>query len=300
MILIGSYPMINIHGISLGRKPHDIDVVCSKEELAVFYENELKESKSHDGKFHSFIDDETFEIDTTENLSNKLLIEMSKDMKKHTLNGVEYFVPEISTLIAIKESHIRFPVNFMKNIKDWIVLHKLKELYPYTEDDKKLLELRYNEAKQRNLDKIKRINLNKPNDAFFNPAQELREFEHDDLHRIVAFYDKPIFEMVKDDMSKAAISREMFENLPVEKQLRMIIEECMVIGYERFGEQSKRYMTVYQMGFAFFSTNLCKGWFQDFLFDNFDKLYKLFGDNDYDFVDKINQEKTKLIKLKGS
>lgn len=294
-ILIGSYPLVNYHNIKMPRRVDDIDIVINSVDLQSL-DLPLRKTKI-EGKYLSSLSNKTLDIDATNSPSNIQLFNMTKDMKTTVINDIEFFVPNISTLIAIKESHVRFPVNHFKNIRDWQELHKLKSKYPYTKEDKKLLEIRRNEAYERNESLIKRINLNKPNKEFFKPAQNLRKFDHDELHRVVAFNDKPVFEMVKKDLSKAAVDREMFESLPKKMQLQMAIEESMVIGYERFSDKSKNYHSVYGMGFAFFSTTLCKGWFQDFIFDNFDKLCQLQDEFDIDFVSLIKSKENEIERV---
>lgn len=292
IILIGSYPIINFYEFDLGRSPQDIDVVMMKSDFAqlrdTYPDFNAVDSKINPGKFKIAIPSIglRMEADVTESESSTYLQgivdETNPQMDVH---GIKMTVPPFIYLCAIKRSHVMFPVNAKKNLADWYKLHSFFNLTDYWNHagPMKLYELRHVEALERNKARLARINLNKPNEVFFKPAQNLREFDHDALHRIVAYHDKPLFESCKHDMTKAKIDRDLFETLPFIDQIRMVKEECMVIGYERFYKEGRSYQDVYNDGFCKFVTELCKGWFQEFALENIDQTYHA----DYDFVKAI-------------
>ncbi len=217
--------------------------------------------------------------------SNKLLFDMKPDFT-YNIHGVEIRVPRISTLAAIKQSHLRSDVNCFKSFHDWKFYSMVLKAHPYTEEDLHFLEVRTKETNERLAQTQKRINLNVKNDAFFAKSQAMRKIAHDDVHRIVAFNDIPVFEMVKRDLSKAKIDKDLFDTLPEKTKRQMVLEESFVIGYERFSHNVSNPYRVYERGLAYFATTLCKGWFQDYIFDNID--YFLEYKPEFDFVRKVN------------
>lgn len=300
IIIIGSTPIIKYYNFALGREPHDIDVVMLKSDLETLKANYpdiiTAESTVNPGKFLINIPSISIqmEADVTESESSIYLHQCMMGREDFTMNisGIKMAVPEFEHLVAIKASHVMFPVNADKNLHDWFLL---QPHYNPTTTHHILYDMRHTEALERNKKRLARINLNKPNEAFFKPAQNLREFDHDALHRIVAYHEQPLFEKCKHDMSKAKIDRDLFEKLDFIDQVRMVREESMVIGYERYYRPGMSYREVYRKGFTKFVTELCKGWFQRFAIENISDTYEV----DFDFVAQIEaMRRNKQIALK--
>jgi hypothetical protein len=192
------------------------------------------------------------------------------------INNVNFDVkvPTPEVLYWIKRSHIYWNVHWQKNIAD---LHVLKE---YCERD----ELNYwekiytarlaeNEAKFGPRFTAK---LNQDNDKFFAKSEKSlnRQFEHDDLHEIVKYYERPLYEMFKEDKSKALMNFAMFYNADHQKKLRCVREEAMVIALERYiipGNMTDP-VTAYQQALRRICTNLTSGWFREFAIDHWNEI----------------------------
>lgn len=114
----------------------------------------------------------------------------------------------------------------------------------------------------------KRVNMSKPMTEFFKDAVH-REFNHEELHWLVAFYDRPMHEVLRPDHGTAWCSEEKFNALTHDDQARCALEEIMVVAIERFNLRaadapSTKRAAVSQ---AFFKlvTSMTTGWFARFL-----------------------------------
>jgi tetratricopeptide (TPR) repeat protein len=176
-------------------------------------------------------------------------------------------------LYLTKRAHINVPVNFEKNLSDLLTLKR--HATPFTTQELQYYRTRKAECWRRFKQDSSRFTLSVSNEEFFALSNHIREYEHDDLHRAVAFTKgKPLFERCKRDLNSAKIDRDLFETLPVEDQLRLPQEEFFVIGIERFymKDRSLPKRAVYSKGLIKTTRDLFTGWFQDFCLDNIDKL----------------------------
>lgn len=196
------------------------------------------------------------------------------------------FVPDVEYLYMTKRSHVYWPVHWQKTMTD--VTHLKKYAKNITQDhiDFYDLRLKENEAK---FGKRFKANLNQTNEQFFAKSERAvkRQFEHDDLHEIVKYYDQPIYKALKVDITSALIDKEMFMNVDREVQLNAVREEAMVIALERIiipGRDTDS-VKAYQYAIMRICTNLTSGWFREFALDNWNEL----KDPDVDYVGLFKQ-----------
>jgi hypothetical protein len=125
----------------------------------------------------------------------------------------------------------------------------------------------------------KRVNMNKPMTEFFKDAV-VREYDHEYLHELVAFYDRPLHERLRTDKSTAWCDRELFENLSAEDQLKTALEEMMATAIERsslkHGCKKSEVLTAMSRAHFQLCTSMTTGWFARFLILN---RYKLLSEN---------------------
>lgn len=140
----------------------------------------------------------------------------------------------------------------------------------------------------------KRVNMAKTMDTFFKDAV-VREYDHEWLHELVAFYDRPMHEVLRPDHGTAWCSEERFNALTRDDQARTALEEIMAVAIERSrltlaDPTSKRRMAVSR---AFFQlvTSMTTGWFARYLILNRDNL--LFERKD-EWLPRINNALTSL------
>ncbi len=184
--------------------------------------------------------------------------------KLQSING--YVVP--SHLMTIKLAHLNYDINWDKHMHDFLLLQRHKvtpdyELLPLLQKD----FADYHGSK--------RVNLNKPLDQFFT-STVTRRYNHDELHELLAHYNRPLHERIRPDLSKAYCSRDLFFALGYNDQCLCALEEAYVITYERF--LSRSYMPFKHAKAAALKlmiTNLTSGWFNQFLIENFFTLLSI-------------------------
>ncbi len=135
----------------------------------------------------------------------------------------------------------------------------------------------------------KRVNLNQPLSEFFNDAVK-REYDHEYLHELVAFYNRPLHERLRPDLKTAWCSQELFDQLSFEDQCKTALEEMMATAIERgrltYG--CKRSQIMIEMSKAHFRlcTSMTKGWFARFLILN---RHTLLSENKEKWIPQMNR-----------
>lgn len=239
------------------RKPDDWDVVSDKFSSA--------------GKKNNY---EVFDIER--NPAMKLLGDHIVDVR--LVEGEFMMIPSLSALYTVKASHAAWDIKWNKTMWDIsffqrIGLEVIDELY----------EALYNGwAKIR---AAKPVNLNKKNEEFFTKTVD-RKYDHDDLHRATCYYDRPIYERCKRDLSMARIERDLFEALSPTDQVRMAQEEAFAIALERFVIPcSFSPAKSYHLALKKLVTSLSKGWFTKFVITHWNDVKKL----EYDYVGEFKR-----------
>lgn len=122
--------------------------------------------------------------------------------------------------------------------------------------------------------------LNKSNMEFFDdPVNKV--YDHDFLHELYAYEDRPMFEKLKrpEQFDLAWCAKDLWDELTLEQQLQCVAEETYVIATERFmvpnnwDFATKR---AYYHSLKKVCTTLTSGWFRDFAIDNFPQVYSLY------------------------
>lgn len=183
-------------------------------------------------------------------------------------------------LFTLKMSHIYYDIWWDKTIFD-IIWYKGRGF----EVDEELLKILGKDWEKKY--GPKQINTNMSNEDFFMDNVK-REYVHDDIHKAVAFYDEPLYRKVKKDLSKAALSKELFDNLDFKDKIKLCLEEINVVSLERFlipkkfrmHPKTARYMACKQL-----ITSMSKGWFPRFIVDNFRELF--IDNNDNTYIEKF-------------
>lgn len=195
-------------------------------------------------------------------------------------------------LYTLKVSHSFFDVHWGKTLRDIVFLQSKG----YNACDEEMFVSFYAEWELKH--GKKRAFLAEKNEDFFKTNVK-RKYVHDSIHEAVALYDRPMFERVKDDLSKAFVSKKRFMELLEDDKDKLCLEEIHVIALERFliprnfqmNPKSARLEAA-----KILITSATKGWFPKYLVENFRRLHEL--NNDNSFVDKFKEkEKQGLIKL---
>jgi hypothetical protein len=204
---------------------------------------------------------------------------MFNDQKIHVVNMIG--------LTIIKRSHLWRDLSFDKHITHYhkhLVQHRSK----FTIQDEQVLQERVKLTKQ----EFPQGNpkLNQTVDEFFDDAVT-KKYNHDYLHEILAFYDKPLYTKLQHDDSSAWCEKSLWDNLSHEDKLKCISEETYVIATERFMiPKAWNYPAklAYIKSLNKVSTTLCSGWFRDYAIDHYSEIMNLFN------IEKFNNTKNTL------
>lgn len=120
------------------------------------------------------------------------------------------------------------------------------------------------------------LSLKKSKEYFFNDYVKYK-YDHDYLHELVSYPNKPIYTYCLQDGEDVLISKEKFDQLQFDDQIRMFREEITVIACERWLLQDGNRLSWFQ---AYMESvkktiiNLTKNWANDFIILNLDKFVK--------------------------
>ena len=278
MIVIGSYALA-LHGHRDLESVKDLDLVGVEEDIERFRETNAdiieKERQIH-GHRHAFILKEgqpvdKVEIDTEQAPSDKLLPDLCPETV--SLFGMEIALPPVEVLYLTKRAHANVPVHYDKTIAHVLEIKPL--VGSFSEAQLAFGAARKQECTERYALNRQRFSLSIRNEDFFDNSDHIRFYVHDDLHEVVAHHeDGPLYKKCKHDLSLAKIDTDLFEALSHDDQLRMVQEEFMVIGLERYFMQDRSLAApeVYSRGMHKTIRDLFVGYFQDFCIDHVDEL----------------------------
>lgn len=229
------------------RRPQDLDLICTLEEKDQIIKqlNPKKVISRRPGK-------------TILKLHNKTMVELDSDPSSlafleanlHTkpvenLPGGLKIPPAMSLILfLIKKSHIDYAINWKKNIHDyqWMLTNR-ETLFPLDaanlpEPAYDLSQVMWDAYKLRRKEIASRrskpkVNLLEPNEKFFTQYSIHRDFDHDDVHQAVMYYDEPMYRKLKDDQALAWCDWEKFQTLSHTDKIRTVREEAYVIALER-------------------------------------------------------------------
>ena len=232
-IIIGSYAIS--HWFSdYKRAPNDVDYVV-KGKQTVFIDELLKRQETHSGTYWDY------------------LLDNNKDL----------WFADPNMLYSIKVSHLAWDINFDKHMKDVIFLKsKGCKLIP------DFYEILYKAWEEKHGSKS-HIKLSVPNDKFFN-KNVTRKMDHDKLHELVAFYDRPLHEQIRKDLNNPLPSKSKWDNLSYDDKIKCSLEEIYVIYLERFSNYPINHGIVKALKHLI--TSMTKGYFNLFLIENFEEL----------------------------
>lgn len=205
---------------------------------------------------------------TVHKLLDALDYKLSSGTRKRSKNSVAVL------MLTLKLSHMHYD---LKNCTWHKHLHDINHLFNlgYEPDEEYLLLLK-NEWTKFYKSKEK-INLNKkPEDFFVADCNQ----SHDELHLHFMFGSEPIYKKMLRDGSEVAVDFNKFTNLTEQEKLYSVIEESMVIAYERNLSLLN--------GFKHLYTKLSKGWWNDYITLNFKEVIK--GIEEYSHIFKLKSK----------
>lgn len=235
-----------------------------------------------------------------------LLSDKSKSLKMYREYCNDYgddlvYAPN-EVLFSLKKSHIHYPIKFKKHIdvynklyKEFSGIDKLSEITKINNDETSL-----------RLGELKTPKLNKSAKEFFGQSNGYvtEYFIHDDIHKMVAYKDEPMYVYMQKDPESAMCSKDLWDKFkPIEK-LHCVLEECYVIALERkilpmlFG--GKKYLSsteAFEWALMRVCTTLCSGWFREHATNNYYTLIDMYNKNYVeDFLNKYDKGLIKKIR----
>lgn len=175
-----------------------------------------------------------------------------------------YVTPDF--LYTIKVSHASWDVNWVKTMKD-IEFLKSKGCVL----DKPFYNLLYKEWTK--IHGKKNVKLSVKNEDFFN-SNISRKYDHDELHLLFKYYERPLNESIRKDLNSPACSEELWNKLSYNDKLKTTQEELFVLTAERFILVDKpisvNHAIILMLKRMILSTT--SGWFNLFIIENFDIL----------------------------
>lgn len=278
MIVIGSYALA-----LLGHKPlesvRDLDLIGTAGDVERFRARHraiIADERAIFDHRHAFVlkpgnGVEKVEIEFEQSESDRMLPALCGGTA--TILGFEVGVPPVEVLYFLKRSHLNVPVHYEKGVKDMLAIKPL--IGTITPGQDAFYRARKQEIRERFSLHRQRFSLSIRNEDFFDNSDHIRFYVHDDLYEVVAHHaDGPLYKKCKHDLALARIDVDLFEQLSHADQLRMVQEEFMVIGLERYFMPNRKLTAqqVYELGMHKTIRDLFVGYFQDFCLDHLDEL----------------------------
>jgi len=141
----------------------------------------------------------------------------------------------------------------------------------------------------------KRAKLNVSAEDFFNKRIE-RLYDHDSIHRSIAYHDRPLYERILKDGHEVMVDKGKFDALPYEDKLRLVREEVYATALERQVIPSGYHASpkaAYAWALRKTITDFSKGWFPLFIVLNYSEL----SSPDVDYVRIHLENKDRLVLL---
>lgn len=269
-IISGSYAL-KLHGIMLPRlyrhPVKEIDyIVNEKEEVGV----------NTNLMLDVFYSDKLIEV-----IKENYPVERFKRVK-------EGLLPPLDVLLTLKLSHLHVPRRkglWVKHASDVYHLMNMGVVI-----DKRLYNaLRVFWSHYFNEKELKTvIKLEGDNNTFFKTYFNQH---HDEIHEFFKLGQHPAYQDFLKEDEKVKVSKAKFDNLPYEIQLNSVVEECMVIAFER-------HLSIPWQGLEKLTTELSKGWWNQFIFEHFkDVIDKLMALRESFFIEQSHRARTYLNKF---
>lgn len=270
MVLIGS-EALRFHGFNVITK--DVDIVGTYDDILSFSKKVGASTfiPINAGKhIKMVINGRIWEAEiaypdsSAEDLINSVY-DSGYDWTEYENNG--FAVPSIDFLYTLKMSHryLRNSPHFHKTMRDIYTLRKcgatirdnLQEFY------KRRMKTTYDYPHPK---------LNVMKNDFFAGDGVTYKFDHDWIHTVVKMTHKPAYEYFKPDDSQVMVSKEMWNDLPLNLKLCAVIEESMVLAIERSLIPFPNSLTedqAYEKALVKVCTSITSGWFREFAWENY-------------------------------
>lgn len=305
MLFIGSHALEVVRPDLLTRPVGDVDRVCSFEDFQSivkhFRPSELIGIVPISGGRKYVVRPKIgipmeFEITWPGSTGEELyhLVQRHPHLRGGYTTGRHYYA-SLDVLFTLKSSH-RFAQTkyFHKTMADWRHFKDAGAKIPPE------LTAWY---KRRTTEQLQKHHpkLNVTSAEFFNPGELDYVYDHDSIHRAVAYGEKPVYTYYLEPGSQVKCSRQLFEALPLEMRLQSVAEESYVLSIERshvpHGTLSPR--KAFDIAIQRVCTVISSGWWREFAYTHFHEVVARYRD---DYLIRFNAALAagKIPPFKGS
>lgn len=220
------------------------------------------------------------------NYNNPDYFILPKKIYDSLYNKTGYIYPE--DILTIKMSHLSWDIKWEKTLRHINLLVNMG--YSHNPELYKLLKAHWEQV-HGNKDFL---SLGADKDEFFNDFVTY-EYDHDYLHELVAYPERPVYEMCLKENEEVLIDKTKFLNLDFNTQVKMFREEITVIAIERWlvnptNKGKISWYSAYLLSLKKTITRLTKNWASDFIIHNIRHFrkpeYKYFKNT----INKLNIE----------
>ena len=105
-------------------------------------------------------------------------------------------------------------------------------------------------------------------------------YDHDAIHRAVAYLEQPAYTYYKDDQAEVFCSKDKFFALRPEKRLYGVAEEAYVLALERSLIPHPGVLTprkAFEMALMKVCTSITSGWFREFAWENYYDVVRIYN-----------------------
>lgn len=286
MLCVGSFAL-EFHGVSISRKPKDIDYICTNEEFVHYVKNMQRigyrviKLENNNNTRVAFLQDTFNEqvtiIEATIWKSEESHIVGSDSWMLNNLpekyftkvEGICFVKPEVVLMMKLSHRYKKDSVHFHKTRLDILALRKKGiKLDDYL--SKVLVE------RQRLMNPAGyKLNVNKK--EFFTDNVPYK-YDHDSLHVAVAWPNPPAYTHYIQDGAEVMCDKDKFFALPESTRLEGVFEEACVLALERaiipHGTDPAK---AFEIALEKVCTSITKGWFREYAWENYDKVRAMFN-----------------------
>lgn len=315
MLCVGSTALA-FYKIKLGRKPQDVDLICSDQQYKSYIKGFMSsgyrvvglENKPNtkvaflQDTFNGvtkIIETSLWRLDEYYKVgSNSWLFDNLSEDYWEMFNGVRYVTPPVVLMMKLSHRYKKDSVHFHKTRQDILMLRQQG-----IELDDYLKEILVEREKLTNPSGYK-LNVNKK--EFFTDNVPYVVDHDNDLHVPLAHLEQPAYRYYMKDGAEVFCDKEKFFALPEEYRLYGVLEETYVLACERalipHGTDPKK---AFDIALEKVATSVTSGWFREYAWENYDKIQSMYNPEYFkpvvehitkkygeDFV----QNKTKLFK----
>jgi hypothetical protein len=289
MLIIGSRALSYWVGY-LGkpfRKPADLDVICSHKGMMDYCGNVMPQPTGP-GHYKQVNGTYVTEFDIMDHCpSSRMYYEYAHGA--HLSGGCA--VAPIEVLYSLKRSHRFVPWQWHKNIADYHLLKDMlgrKDGCGTTHLNHPLEDITKMRMAERDaIKKLKTPSLNKSKTDFFDDHVSNHTFEHDDIHAVMAYREKPMFTYIAAEGNTVKSDKNKFMFLSRQDKAYCVLEEAYSIAIERAiapmfweGKKLADAKTALEWALMRICTTLCSGWFRSHAVEDFPYIQQM-ADPDY-------------------